>query len=93
KASGYQDYKYNSGFARATYEWDGKYLFSANIRRDGSSRLGPNKPFGNFGSGALAWIFSKENFVKNNLKWLSFGKLKASYGSVGSDRTLNNYAY
>lgn len=93
KASGYQDYKYNSGFARAEYEWDGKYLFSGNIRRDGSSRFGTNKPFGNFGSGAFAWIFSKENFIADNLTWLSFGKLKTSYGSVGSDRTINNYQY
>lgn len=93
KSSGYQDYKYDSGFARVEYEWDGKYLFSGNIRRDGSSRFGPNKPFGNFGSAAFAWIFSKEDFVRENLAWLSFGKLKTSYGSVGSDKTLQDYQY
>lgn len=92
KSSTSSDYKYNSGFARLEYEWNGKYLFSGNIRRDGSSRFGSKKPFGNFGSGALAWIFSKENFA-NNMPWLSFGKLKASYGAVGSDKALQDYAY
>jgi TonB-linked SusC/RagA family outer membrane protein len=93
KISGYKDYKYDSGFGRLEYEWDGKYLFSGNIRRDGSSRFGNNKPFGNFGSGAFAWIFSKEHFVTDNINWLSFGKLKTSYGSVGSDKTLQDYNY
>lgn len=93
KSSAYQDYKYDSGFGRVEYAWDGKYLFSGNIRRDGSSRFGPDKAFGNFGSGAFAWIFSKENFITDNLPWLSFGKLKTSYGSVGNDKTLQNYAY
>lgn len=93
KASGYEDYKYDSGFARAEYAWDGKYLVSGNIRRDGSSRFGDNKAFGTFGSGAFAWIFSKESFVRDNLSWLSFGKLKTSYGAIGSDKTLQNYQY
>jgi TonB-linked SusC/RagA family outer membrane protein len=93
KSSNSSDYKYDSGFARVEYEWNGKYLFSGNIRRDGSSRFGSNNPFGNFGSGAFAWIFSKENFVKDNLPWLSFGKFKTSYGSVGNDKTLTDYAY
>lgn len=93
KSSNSSDYKYVSGFGRVEYEWDGKYLFSGNIRRDGSSRFGSNNPYGNFGSGALAWIFSKESFVKDNLKWLSFGKLKMSYGLVGNDKTLTDYAY
>jgi TonB-linked SusC/RagA family outer membrane protein len=92
KSSAYQDYKYDSGFGRVEYEWDGKYLFSGNIRRDGSSRFGDERAFGNFGSGAFAWIFSKEHFA-DNLTWLSFGKLKTSYGSVGNDKTLPNYAY
>jgi TonB-linked SusC/RagA family outer membrane protein len=92
KSSNSSDYKYNSGFGRVEYEWDGKYLVSGNIRRDGSSRFGSQKPFGNFGSGALAWIFSKENFAKD-LRWLSFGKLKTSYGSVGNDKTLQDYSY
>ena len=93
KSSNSSDYKYDSGFARIEYEWDGKYLFSGNIRRDGSSRFGSGNPFGNFGSGAVAWIFSKENFVTAHLPWLSFGKFKASYGSVGNDKSLQDYSY
>lgn len=93
KSSNSSDYKYDSGFGRLEYEWDGKYLFSGNIRRDGSSRFGSENPFGTFGSGAFAWIFSKENFVKDNLPWLSFGKVKTSYGSVGNDKALQDYAY
>lgn len=92
KSSGYTDYKYDSGFARVEYDWAGKYLFSGNIRRDGSSRFGDQQPFGNFGSAALGWIFSREQFL-SDLSFLSFGKLRASYGSVGSDKSLLDYAY
>jgi TonB-linked SusC/RagA family outer membrane protein len=92
KSSGYTDYRYVSGFGRLEYEWDSKYLFSANIRRDGSSRFGANRQFGTFGSGAAAWIFSRENFVKDNLSWLSFGKIKTSYGTIGNDK-IPDYQY
>lgn len=92
KSSGYTDYKYDSGFARVEYDWAGKYLFSGNIRRDGSSRFGDQQPFGTFGSAALGWIFSREQFL-SDLSFLSFGKLRASYGSVGSDKSLTDYAY
>lgn len=93
KSSNSGDYKYDSGFGRVEYEWDGKYLVSGNFRRDGSSRFGSNSPFGSFGSGAAAWIFSKEDMVAHSLPWLSFGKLKVSYGVVGNDKTLADYAY
>ncbi|WP_254070824.1 SusC/RagA family TonB-linked outer membrane protein [Pedobacter sp. L105] len=93
KSSAYTDFRYDSRFARLEYEWDGKYLASGNFRRDGSSRFGDDKPYGNFGSGALAWIFSKENFITANLPWLSFGKLKTSYGTVGNDKSLLDYSY
>jgi len=93
KTSGSSDYKYISGFGRLEYEWDGKYLVSGNFRRDGSSRFGSNQPFGNFGSGAAAWIFSRESLITDKLPWLSFGKIKMSYGVVGNDKTLSDYAY
>lgn len=93
KSSAYTDYRYDSRFGRLEYEWDGKYLISGNFRRDGSSRFGSAKPYGNFGSGALAWIFSKERFISDRLPWLSFGKLKTSYGSAGNDKTLQDYQY
>lgn len=85
-------YKYNSLFGRVNYEWDEKYLISANLRRDGSSRFGSDNAFGTFYSLAGSWIFSQENFIKDNLKVLSFGKLKASYGLTGNDQ-IQEYMY
>ena len=67
------------------YIWDQKYILDLNGRRDGSTRFGPDNRFGNFGSVAGAWIFSEEDFVKDNLPWLSFGKLRGSDGVVGGD--------
>ena len=93
KTSGSSDYKYVSGFGRVEFEWDGKYLVSGNFRRDGSSRFGSNQPYGSFGSGAAAWIFSRESLISGQLPWLSFGKIKMSYGVVGNDKTLSDYAY
>jgi TonB-linked SusC/RagA family outer membrane protein len=92
KSSGYTDYKYDSGFGRIAYAWDNKYLISGNLRKDGSSRFGADRQFGTFGSIAGAWIFSNESFVKDNLPWLSFGKIKTSYGTVGNDK-ITDYAY
>ena len=78
------EYKYNAVFGRINFNWQDKYILNLTGRRDGSSRFGPGKQFGNFGAIGTAWIFSKENFLKNNL-FLSFGKLRASYGVTGSD--------
>lgn len=74
------------------YVWDGKYILDLNGRRDGSTRFGPDKRFGNFGSMAAAWIFSEENFVKHHLRFISFGKLRGSTGVVGGD-AIRDYAY
>lgn len=78
-------YKYASVFGRVNYNWDGKYILSATYRRDGSSKFGPGKQYGNFASVGAAWIFTEEAFMKN-IKWLSFGKLRGSYGTVGNDQ-------
>jgi TonB-linked SusC/RagA family outer membrane protein len=86
------EYKYAAAFGRLTYDWKGKYIVNANFRRDGSSRFGPNNRFGNFGSIGGAWIFSEEGFVKNNLRFISFGKLRGSYGTTGNDQ-ISNYTY
>ena len=72
--------------------WDKKYILDINTRRDGSTKFGPGRRFGNFGSAALAWIFSDEGFVKNNLPFLSFGKLRVSSGVVGGD-AVPDYSY
>lgn len=86
------DYKYASLFGRVNYNIENKYILNANFRRDGSSRFGPNNKFGNFGSVGAAWLFSEEKLVKDNLNWFSFGKLRGSYGIVGSD-DIGDYGY
>jgi len=88
----YADYRYQAAFGRATYNWDSKYIVNASFRRDGSSRFGPNKRFGNFGAIGAAWVFSEENGVREALPFLSFGKLRGSYGTTGNDQ-IGNYQY
>ena len=88
----YSEYKYVSMFARATYNWDKKYILNGTFRRDGSTRFGPSRRFGNFGSVGAAWVFTNESFIKDKLSFLSFGKLRGSYGAVGNDQ-IDNYQY
>lgn len=90
--NGFITTKYVSLFARVNYNWAGKYIISGSYRRDGSSRFSPDNRFGNFGSVGGAWIFSEESAVKDNISWLSFGKLRSSYGSIGNDQ-INDYGY
>ena len=85
-------YKYNAIFSRFNFRWDGRFIVDINGRRDGSSRFGPGKQFGNFGSVAAGWIFSEENFIKENVNFFSYGKLRSSYGVTGSD-AIGDYNY
>lgn len=87
-----KDYKFASLFGRINYNIQNKYIVNANFRRDGSSRFGPNNKFGNFGSIGAAWVFSEEKWLKDQLSWFSFGKLRGSYGVVGSDE-IGDYQY
>ncbi|KRT17813.1 hypothetical protein ASU31_00500 [Pedobacter ginsenosidimutans] len=86
------DYKYASLFGRINYNLADKYILNVNFRRDGSSRFGPNNKYGNFGSIGAAWVFSEESLLKDKLSWFSFGKLRGSYGVIGSD-DIDNYGY
>ncbi len=88
----YTDYKYSALFGRIGYSWDDKYLLNLTGRRDGSSRFGPSKQFGNFGAAGATWIFSKEKFMRNTFSFLSFGKLRTSYGTTGNDQ-ITDYQY
>ncbi len=90
--STYSQYRYSAAFGRVNYTWKERYIMNLTGRRDGSSRFGPGKQFGNFGAIGLAWIFSNENFIKSSVPFLSFGKLRTSYGSTGSD-AIGNYQY
>jgi TonB-dependent starch-binding outer membrane protein SusC len=67
------EYKYNAIFGRLSYNWDDKYLVNINARRDGSSRFGPSRQFGNFGSVSGAWVFTNETFLKRISSVMSFG--------------------
>src|SRR5258708_7693273 len=86
------EYKYNSAYIRVAYNYNDKYVINATGRRDGSSRFGPGRQFGNFGSLGAAWIFSNTKFAESALSFLSFGKLRASYGVTGNDQIVD-YAY
>jgi TonB-linked SusC/RagA family outer membrane protein len=74
-----------SYFARLQYDFKGKYLLSAVIRRDGSTKFGPENKFGYFPSGSLGWIASDEDFLKDS-NVFNFLKFRASYGILGNDR-------
>jgi TonB-linked SusC/RagA family outer membrane protein len=89
--NGSSEYKYASVFSRVNYNILNKYILNVNFRRDGSSRFGANNRYGNFGSVGAAWVFTEEDFLKGN-SWLSFGKLRSSYGEVGSD-AIGDYGY
>jgi TonB-linked SusC/RagA family outer membrane protein len=90
--NGSSQYKYDAVYARINYNWKDEYLLNLSARRDGSSRFGPGKQFGNFWAVGAAWIFTEENWAKQHLNILSFGKLRASYGLTGNDQ-IGDYGY
>jgi TonB-linked SusC/RagA family outer membrane protein len=73
----------NSYVGRINYVYDNKYMLTASMRRDGSSKFGANKKYGNFPGIAAAWNMSNEGFLKGRT-WIDQLKLRASYGSVGN---------
>lgn len=85
-------YKYAALFARIGLNWSKKYFVNLTGRRDGSSRFGPGKQWGNFGAIGAAWIFTEEDFVKNTLPFLSFGKIRGSFGTTGNDQ-IGDYGF
>ncbi len=87
--SGKFDERLLSYFTRVQYDYKGKYLFSGVLRRDGSTKFGPENRFGYFPSGSLGWIVSEENFLANN-SVVNFLKFRGSYGILGNDRIPGN---
>lgn len=75
---------------RVNYNFDGKYIASASLRRDASSRFGANKRWANFYSASAGWNIAKESFMQDS--HFSNLKLRASYGTVGSD-AIGDYLY
>lgn len=84
-----QEWSLLSYLARVNYNYQGKYLFSASIRRDGSSRFGTDNKWGNFPAASVGWVASEESFLKN-INALSFLKFRGSYGLVGNNN-IGNY--
>lgn len=72
-----------SFLARVNYVFKDRYLFTANVRRDGYSGFGPNRKWGNFPSASAGWILSEESFLEN-VKPIDFLKLRLSYGVNGN---------
>ena len=85
------DHTLSSEFARLNYSYDDRYLLTAQLRRDGSSRFGPNKKYGYFPGASVGWVVSREHFwpVNNTVNFL---KIRGSYGVTGSEN-IPDFAY
>ncbi|RYF65513.1 MAG: TonB-dependent receptor, partial [Cytophagaceae bacterium] len=86
------DWALESQFARLNYDFDKKYVFEGSFRRDGSSRFGPNKKYGNFYAISGGWLISNESFFNKENKIAQNLKLTASYGTAGNDN-IGFYQY
>lgn len=78
-----------SYFGRAQYDFMGRYLFSAMLRRDASTKFGPQNRVAYFPSFTAGWIISDESFFGSS-SWLDFLKTRVSYGILGNDQIVNN---
>jgi len=83
------DYRFSSGFSNAVFTYDHKYSLSASFRRDGSSRFGADRKYGNFYSVGGAWNASEELFLKD-VNFISLLKVRGSYGK-GGNAEIGNY--
>jgi len=88
--SGHTQYRIMSFFGRFNYDYAGKYLFSATFREDGYSALIDNR-WGFFPGVSAGWVFGKEDFVRNAIPSLSFGKFRVSYGINGNASGIGPY--
>lgn len=82
----------SSLFARFSYNYDERYMIQATIRRDGSSRFGPNNKYGTFPSVSAGWNVMNEAFMENTREWLSNLKIRASWGKNGNDN-IDEFGY
>jgi len=89
--SGRNEYRYASLYGRLNYQFNSRYILNLTARQDASSRFGTNKRLASFGAIGAAWLFSEENFLKDS-RIISFGKIRGSYGTVGSD-LIGNYQF
>lgn len=87
-----QPYTLVSYFSRLNYDYAGKYLLTAIVRRDGSSKFGSNNRFGTFPSVSLGWVPTKESFWPQNTP-ISFLKIRGSLGTVGNEMSLGYFNF
>ncbi len=85
------EYGSNSFFGRVMYDYDGRYLIQANVRHDGSSRFASKYRWGTFPSVSAGWVVSRESFMEGSLSWLSFLKIRGSWGMLGNERIGSDY--
>lgn len=81
-----------SGFGRVSYNYDSRYLFTFNIRGDGSSKLHPDHRWGYFPSFSGAWRLSSEDFMKD-FTWIDDLKIRGGWGQTGNQSGIGDYAY
>ena len=81
-----------SYFARLQYNWNDTYMFTANMRADGSSKLAPGHRWGYFPSFSAAWRVSNEKFMRN-VSWINDLKIRGGWGETGNQSGLGDYAY
>ena len=87
-----EEWSMMSYLGRISYNYDSKYLLTANFRADGSSKLAPGKRWGYFPSVSVGWRLSQENFLKN-VEWLSELKLRGGWGQTGNQAGISDYGY
>lgn len=90
-SSGEGIFRLMSYFGRIQYSYNYKYLASVILRRDGTTRFGPNNRFGYFPSVSLGWVLSEEGFMKD-IDAINFAKIRLSYGETGNDK-IGDFRY
>ncbi|MCE6992163.1 TonB-dependent receptor [Dyadobacter sp. CY323] len=87
--TGVNEWSLTSYLSRLSYNYKGKYLFTAAVRADGSSRFGTDNLWGTFPSASAGWVISDENFLKD-VRQVSFAKIRGSFGVIGNNN-IGNY--
>lgn len=89
---GAAEWRMYSYLGRVNYSYNDKYLLTASVRRDASSRFGPNNRAGVFPATSVAWKIKNEEFMKN-IDWLYQAKIRVGWGQVGNQNNIGNYSY
>ena len=90
--NGQNIYSVSSTFARIAYQFADRYMLTATVRRDGSSKFDENHKYGTFPSAAIGWRVKNESFLEN-ADWLSDLKIRGSYGEVGNEAPIGLFQY